>query len=177
MSLIERYGMGEEERRRRQSFLTISTADSAPLHRLREVFARYATTFAERFYQHLLSDPGTAQFLQDPQQLERLKKLQAAYFAELLEGVFDEAYFEGRLRVGLAHQQLGIVPAWYLGAYNQYIQLTFPLFVRAFGDNLEQALPSLLSLVKVIFLDIGLALDTYFEEATRSEEPRLNSSH
>jgi signal transduction histidine kinase len=92
--------------------------------------------------------------------------LQAEYFAQLLEGVFDPAYYEGRLRVGLAHQRIGLVPVWYLGAYNQYIQLTFPLFVEAFGDRLDEVLPILLSLVKVIFLDIGLALDTYFQEAT-----------
>src|SRR5262249_21758435 len=61
---------------------------------------------------------------------------------------------------------VGLEPVYYLGAYNQYIQLTFPIFARAFGDNLERVLPQLLSLVKLIFLDIGLALDTYFREAT-----------
>ena len=40
------------------------------------------------------------------------------------------------------------------------------MFVRAFGNDLEKVLPLLLSLVKVIFLDVGLALDTYFQEAT-----------
>src|SRR5205807_3700498 len=57
-------------------------------------------------------------------------------------------------------------PVWYLGAYNQYVQLTFPIFARAFGNNLDRVLPYLLSLMKVIFLDIGLALRTYFQEAT-----------
>ena len=92
--------------------------------------------------------------------------MQAEYFSQLLDGVFDVPYFEGRLRVGVAHQRIGLSPVWYLGAYNQYIQLTFPMFVRAFGDDLEKVLPLLLSLVKVIFLDVGLALDTYFQEAT-----------
>ena len=122
--------------------------------------------FAERFYDHLLADPHTRAYLRDPEQLRVLKGLQAEYFSQLLEGVFDVPYFEGRLRVGVAHQRIGLSPVWYLGAYNQYIQLTFPLFVRAFGDDLEKVLPLLLSLVKVIFLDVGLALDTYFQEAT-----------
>src|SRR5262249_25356652 len=74
--------------------------------------------------------------------------------------------FEGRLRVGLAHQRIGLEPAWYLGAYNQYVQLTFPVFVKAFGDNLDKVLPLLLSLVKVIFLDITLALRTYYQSST-----------
>src|SRR5262249_14541199 len=71
-----------------------------------------------------------------------------------------------RLRVGEAHQRVGLPPVLYLGAYNQYIQITFPLFVEAFGGDAAAALPALLSLVKVIFLDVGLALDTYFHAAT-----------
>jgi signal transduction histidine kinase len=166
MQLLDRYGMDEEERRRRQAFLGLTPEDGDRLRDLRATFARHATAFADRFYDHLLATPETARLLQDPQQLQRLKRAQAAYFAQLLEGVFDADYFEGRLRVGLAHQRAGLAPAWYLGAYNQYIQLTFPLFVEAFGDNLAAVLPQLLALVKVIFLDVGLALDTYFTEAT-----------
>ena len=166
MAVLARYGMDENEQRLRQEFLALTETDKANVRQLREVFARHAQEFAERFYQHLLSNPVTAEFLRDPKQLEHLKTLQGQYFAQLLEGMFDSDYFEGRLRVGMSHQRIGLTPVWYLGAYNQYIQLTFPLFVEAFGERLEEVLPLLLSLVKVIFLDIGLALDTYFQEAT-----------
>jgi signal transduction histidine kinase len=166
MPFLTRYGMDEAERRRRKAFLGITEADAENVRRLRDAFARRASDFAERFYEHLLADPHTRAFLRDPDLLKRLKGLQAEYFTQLLDGVFDAPYYEGRLRVGVAHQRIGLSPVWYLGAYNQYIQLTFPLFVRAFGGDLEKVLPLLLSLVKVIFLDIGLALDTYFQEAT-----------
>ncbi len=165
MPFLSHYGMDDQERSQRQAFLGITENDAENVRALRAVFVLQAREFAERFYQHLLSHPHTAALLSDPQQLERLKKLQAEYFAGLLEGVFEKEYFEGRLRVGHTHQRVGLEPVWYLGAYNQYIQLTFPFFVRAFGGNLEKVLPLLLSLVKVIFLDIGLALDTYFQDA------------
>ena len=158
--------MDDTERGQRQTFLGLSDQDSANVRSLRSVFANHARAFADRFYQHLLAHPHTAALLRDPQQLEQLKTLQTRYFAELLEGVFDQAYFEGRLRVGQTHQHVNLEPVWYLGAYNQYIQITFPLFAQAFGGNLDKVLPLLLSLVKVIFLDIGLALDTYFQQAT-----------
>ena len=165
MPFLTRYGIDEKERAGRQAFLGLTEEDAARVRELREVFARHAREFAERFYQHLQADPHTAGFLKDAGQLKHLKKLQAEYFLQLLDGDFGAAYFEGRLRVGLAHQRIGLTPVWYLGAYNQYVQLTFPLFVRAFGEDLPEVLPRLLSLVKVIFLDIGLALDTYFQEA------------
>jgi signal transduction histidine kinase len=165
MPFLSHYGMDDQEQKKRQAFLGITEQDAENVRSLRAIFVHHAKQFAERFYQHLLAHAHTAALLKDPEQLERLKTLQAEYFARLLEGVFDEAYFEGRLRVGHAHQRVGLEPVWYLGAYNQYIQLTFPLFAQAFGENLPQALPTLLSLVKVIFLDIGLALDTYFQDA------------
>src|SRR5438552_1569939 len=115
-SALERYGMDESERRQRQSFLGISARDAANVRELRAAFAEQAGAFAERFYQHLLAHPQTAGLLQNPQRLEQLKQLQTSYFAQLLEGDFGPAYFEGRLRVGLAHQQVGLDPVWYLGA-------------------------------------------------------------
>lgn len=166
MALWEQYGVDADERERRKAFLNIAPDDGDRLRGLRAAFREHSLSFAERFYRHLLDHQQTADLLRDPEQLARLKHLQAEYFADLLEGVFDEDYFEGRLRVGVAHQKAGLDPTWYLGAYNQYIQLTFPLFARASGDNLDAVLPRLLSLVKVIFLDIGLALHTYFHAAT-----------
>jgi signal transduction histidine kinase len=167
MPLLEHYAIDDAERRRRRDFLALTEDDAENVRRLRAAFADFGREFAERFYRHLLAHPQTARFLTDPVQLEQLKQLQAAYFTQLLEGTFDAAYFEGRLRVGRAHQRIGLDPAWYLGAYNQYVQLTFPMFARAFGNDLTEVLPLLLSLVKVIFLDIGLALQTYFAEATQ----------
>jgi signal transduction histidine kinase len=174
MPFLTRYGMDEAERRRRMAFLGITESDAANVRDLRDAFAARAREFAEGFYEHLLADPHTRTYLRDPEQLRKLKGLQAEYFSQLLEGVFDVPYFEGRLRVGVTHQRIGLSPVWYLGAYNQYIQLTFPVFVRAFGDDLEKVLPLLLSLVKVIFLDMGLALDTYFQEATAQLRQRNN---
>jgi signal transduction histidine kinase len=156
----------------RMAFLGLTPEDAERLAALQPVFQQHARDFAERFYQHLLAHPHTAAYLRDPAQLERLKQLQADYFAALLEGVFDETYREGRTRVGHAHQRVGLEPVWYLGAYNQYVQITFPLFVQALGGDVEKMLPHLLSLMKVIFLDIGLALDTYFAEATEKYRRR-----
>jgi signal transduction histidine kinase len=158
--------MEEIPLRDRLRFLGLTDADCANVQALRPIFASGALEFAEKFYQHLLGDPHTAALLADSAQLERLKVIQIQYFTELLEGAFTNEYIAKRFRVGQAHQRIGLEPVFYLGAYNQYIQLTFPVFSKAFGDNLEQVLPRLLSLLKVVFLDIGLALDTYFREAT-----------
>src|SRR5260370_39563470 len=73
MAVLARYGMDENERQKRQDFLELTDADKDNVRRLREVFARHGKEFAERFYEHLLANPDTAEFLRDPKQLEHLK--------------------------------------------------------------------------------------------------------
>jgi len=118
MSLLDRYGLDEREQVARQHFLGLGAADLPNLRRLRAAFVARADDFADKFYRHLLADEASAQLLRDPVLLERLKKLQADYFAGLLDGIFDAAYFETRLRVGQVHQRVGLPPVLYLGAYN-----------------------------------------------------------
>ena len=101
MPFLTRYGMDEAERRRRKAFLGINEADAENVRALRDAFAEHARGFAERFYEHLLADPHTRAYLRDPEALKKLKGLQAEYFSQLLEGVFDVPYFESRLRVGV----------------------------------------------------------------------------
>ena len=167
MPFLKRYGMDEAERRRRKAFLGLTDADAENVRALRDAFAEHARGVRRSLLRASAGRPAHARLPPRPRAAAAAQGFAGGVFlGQLLEGVFDVPYFEGRLRVGVAHQRIGLSPVWYLGAYNQYIQLTFPLFVRAFGDNLEKVLPLLLSLVKVIFLDVGLALDTYFQEAT-----------
>jgi signal transduction histidine kinase len=78
-------------------------------------------------------------------------------------GAGEVLYFETRLRVGEVHERLGVKPTWYLGAYNLYVQTCFPRLAEGLGETVPA---ELLALIKMIFLDVGLALDTYFAEAT-----------
>lgn len=159
---VEEYGIDQNRRQQRKAFLGLSREDELALGRLHERFAELAPRLAEGFYRHLLAHDETARFLQNPELLERLKREQMHYFAELLSGEYDEQYFERRLRVGETHNQAGLEPVWYLGAFNQYLQLVLPAIADQTGGKMTA---EVLALLKVVFLDIGLALESYFAEA------------
>jgi len=86
--------------------------------------------------------------------------MQRAYFLDLTEGRFDDQYFETRLRVGDAHQRVGLRPPWYLGAFAVYLRLSIRGLVTELGEG-ERLLPALEALIKVVFLDMSLAMNTY----------------
>lgn len=149
-----------------RSFLGITDEDLGRVRALEPAFRLFAAEFVERFYAHLFAFPTTAAFLQDPALVTRLKELQQQYFHSLLQADLSPEYVEGRHRIGQAHAEVGLEPQWFLGAFNQYIQLCFGYFATLPAQQLADYSAGMLSLIKFILLDIGLTLDAYFSRST-----------
>lgn len=129
------------------------------------------------FYEHLLRVPQLAELLRrEPDRITRLQPLQRAHFMSLFEGTVDEAYFESRLRVGDAHQRIGLEPVWYIGAFALYLRLALRALVQETGDG-RQILPVIEALVKRVFLDMSLAMNTYIYGGFVSREVAAAVQH
>src|SRR5439155_3798579 len=109
------------------------------------------------FYEHLLRFPELETLLRsEAGRIAKLQGLQREYFLGLSEGRLDEEYFESRLRVGDAHQRMGLRPVWYIGAFALYLRLALRSLVAETGDG-ARILPMVEALVKAIFLDMSPA--------------------
>ncbi len=172
MDLTERFGMDERERTNRLRFLDFAAGDSERLQSIHETAKLHADELIDKLYDHILGFEETRTFFTNPAVLKRVKELQKRYFIELTEGRTDEAYFENRLGVGDAHQRIELLPQWYLGLYSKYVGLIIDQ-IREYEGS-EKALETVPSLMKLIFLDIGLAIDAYihggFIEKLRQEK-------
>src|SRR5678815_4456777 len=103
-------------------FFQLGPDDDRVLHEQHEVARRTVDEIVAAFYDHLLSFPPLADLLRaEPDRIARLQPLQRAHFMSLFEGSVDEGYFESRLRVGDAHQRIGLEPSWYIGAFALYL--------------------------------------------------------
>ena len=163
-------GIDDADIARRKAYLEFTDTDIARLtefHRRLEDSGECAF-FVEAFYRHLQSFPETARFLRDPVTLARLKKAQGEYFHSLTAGAYGMGYVRHRLRVGLAHERIGLAPKWYLGAYNLYISRLVPKMQEYFGSDPRATRETLQALVKIIVFDMGLAIDTYIYAAQRA---------
>ena len=159
--LRELTGLGAEQQAKRLAYFDLRPEDCETLRRLAPFAERTVDGIVAGFYEHLLKFPELAALLhEDPLRLERLKALQRAYFLDITEGRFDERYFETRLRVGDAHQRVGLRPSWYLGAFALYLRLALRALVAETGEG-AAVLPALEALIKVVFLDMSLAMSTY----------------
>src|SRR4051812_17329724 len=118
MSILK---LDEAELASRRAFFSLTDADLARLASLRPLAEKITDAIVEDFYALLLSHVDTKRFFPDEATIRRVKRTQREYFMGLFAGTCDLAYVEDRLRVGAAHERIGLSPKWYLGAYRKYL--------------------------------------------------------
>ena len=151
----------EEEVAKRKAFLEFGEADVEKLKDLNEVARSYATPVIEDFYRHLLSFEETRAFFTEQKMLDHVKRMQTEYFLRLTDGDYGSDYVANRLKIGAVHERVNLAPKWYLGAYMFYLRAVATRLLETFSGDPAKALDVFLSLMKLVFLDIGLAVDTY----------------
>jgi signal transduction histidine kinase len=155
------------------AYLEIGPSDHLRLQRIAPILSACGAEFVEVFYRHLFEFKETAQFLQDPALVERLKQAQQSHLESMLQADWGQAYVERRRRVGDVHAQVGINPRMFLGAYNQYLQFSFRRLAVDADPRVREFAETGLSLLKAVFFDIGLTLEAYFQHATENLQQAL----
>lgn len=157
--------LSAEDIAERKAFLEFGERDVEMLRAIHDDIRQVGMddVFADLFYFHLSAFPALRKFMHDEARIERLKGILAEYFNQLTGGTYDEAYVRDRLRVGYVHQQVGLGPKWYTGAYRKYLSFLLHSTSERLGVSEKRFLETFDALLKVVFFDMELALDTYFE--------------
>jgi diguanylate cyclase (GGDEF)-like protein/PAS domain S-box-containing protein len=145
----------------RKAYLQLGEQDVQLLRSIAEPLRAIHPKIMDAFYAHLQGFSQTRDYLQDPQVIQQLRHKQEQYFSELLSGQYDEAYLHNRLRVGIVHQQIGLSSDWYVGAYANFLTALLPELIHLVGDDSGKLLTSIAALIKVVFLDLNVVLETY----------------
>lgn len=149
----------EAELASRRAFFKVGDEDLKRLADLRAFAEKYSDAVIDAFYEMLLGHPETKRFFPDEAAVRRVKRLQRDYFLGLFSGRCDLEYVQDRLRVGAAHERIGLSPKWYLGAYRQYLALLRSKLLADF--DAEKATLCNQSLERLVFFDMSIAIDTY----------------
>lgn len=158
----EQYGFDAARIRERLDLLKLGAGDHPLAKSLHDsVIAPNLEQIVDCFYAEMLSHAAMREYLDSPELIVSLRKTQMSYLLDLGAGFDTDAYFEERLRVGLAHARVGIPLSLYLCAYRILTQLlhdAIPAGIRrdvAACDALDAFLR------KITTLDMSLAIDTY----------------
>ena len=163
--LLRHVNIDREEISQRLRFLDWGAADVEQLSQYAPAVERAHASFLDYLYRRLGEYPATAVIFNDPATITRLKRSQGDYYQRLWNGPHDQTYVRDRLRIGWVHQKIGVDLKWYLGAYRLYLDEMLHIL---FGE--QPAGAAFASLLKAVFFDIGLALDTYGSAQRRALE-------
>jgi len=148
------------ERDARLQFLRIDEQDCnllAEMHQCVEV----APQLIDALYEHLFKFQYPKASLQKPGVFRRHKLAQHLNMTVLFSGRYDGRYFAQRSRLGLIHKKSGIQPRWYIGAMCHY--LVDLVDVVSPDGKASHRSRQLKALLKIVFLELSLALDAQFE--------------
>jgi rsbT co-antagonist protein RsbR len=156
---MSRLQLDEREIESRRAFFEITEDDLRRMASLRAHAERHGAEIVDALYELIMGHAETRSFFPDEATLARVKRMQREYFLGLFAGTCDRRYVEDRLRVGAAHERIGLPPKWYIGAYSRYIRLLQDRLVAALRP--EEAHQAYHSLMKIVAFDMALAIDTY----------------
>ncbi len=153
--------LDDDEIKKRLSFFELTDDDFKRLNALKPFAERFTHEITDGLYELIMSQPESRPFFPDEATLNRVKRMQNSYFLGLFGGNYDISYVRDRLRVGTAHERIGMPPKLYLGAYRRYLALIHTKLQDYFKGKEDLAHQALSSIRKIIFFDMALAIDTY----------------
>lgn len=127
-----------------------------------EVITPYCDVIIKQFYDFILQFDEMQGFIKDEKMLIRLQKNQYEYLKSLGVDFNHAEYFEYRLRVGIAHDRVGMPLHLYQAAYTKMQQIILDAVPVSIKSNLEQFLPLSSFVQRIISLDMSLAIDAYY---------------
>lgn len=142
-------------------FLQITSEDLNLMHSQRENFIKEADRVVKEFYDYLVRYTYLNSLIKKYSTVEKLSKTQKEYFISLTDDKIDDNYITWRLAIGKKHQEIGLYPKWYLGAYRLYWREIQRIIWQYNGENSDLCLRLLEAFSKRIIFDMQLAIENY----------------
>jgi len=159
------------------AYLDLSDDDFERIRSLTELLEGASGEVADAFYDHVEKFPSVAASLEGHR--ERLRRVQATYFDQLVHGEVDLDYVGSRQRVGRTHARLGLDLWAYVGAFSKYATTVGGLVKSDARTKAQMSdhWEALASLNKLIFFDMSVSNQAYLDAtlerlATKEEQVR-----
>ncbi|MCY9393707.1 protoglobin family protein, partial [Bacillus haynesii] len=122
-------------------------------------------TIVTRFYKNLEHENSLMEIIHDHSSVDRLKKTLTIHIQEMFSGVIDEAFLEKRIRIAHVHLRIGLLPKWYLGAFQDLLLSMLTIFENALSD--EEYRRSVKAVTKILNIEQQIVLEAFEDEHAR----------
>ncbi|WP_374763675.1 protoglobin domain-containing protein [Yunchengibacter salinarum] len=164
--------MAQDALAAKRDFLLLSDKNYEDLAAARPVVEAALPAILDAFYDHVTRQPDLARMLGDAASRERIRGAQERHWQYLLSGAPDSSYQERAQRIGTAHFDVGLDQSWYMGGYCFALGRMTDAVLTAAGESAAKVKEQVKALLRVVFLDMDLALDTYYRQILDRQEDR-----
>ncbi len=151
-----------------KEYVGLGEADEENLKKLAAPLAPHLDGIVDRFYIAANRFPDTHAVLAKHGAVKRLKNTMKIWIQELLEGPYDETYYQRRKEIGQVHVRVGLPLQYVFTAMNllrtELVEITTTHFSGA------QALEICLSLSRIVDLELAVMSGAYMD---RREKEKL----
>lgn len=154
---------GRDQASSRRDFLGIDDAVIGALRGLVGTVDAAMPEVLDGFYSLAGADPAIDRFF-EPSVLDRLRSEVSAFWHETTTGAFDVSHAASRLRVGVIHEQIGLVPQWYLAGLAAHLAG----LLRAVVGSSDDVRRDVDALIRAAFFDATFVIDAYLEARASS---------
>lgn len=167
LSKIELYTY--QEIQKQMELIDLTTTDLAIAKFLQKLVHNHIDEIVASFYDKLLAVPSLHQIIRQHSTLERLKQTLCNHIEEMFNGEIDDKYIEKRMKVAKIHFMIGLEPKWYMGAFQQVLEVLIKLVNETYwGNDIRER--AILSISKLINFEMQLVLEEYEKENIRLRE-------
>ena len=159
-------------------YVGFNAGDEAALRALYPHARPELTRIASVFYQRILDHEGARKALEGGESaVGRLKITLVAWMDSLLQGPWDEAYYERRARIGRVHVRIALPQQYMFGAMNVLRQELNGVVDQQLIESPDMLRAIRLALGKILDLELAIMLHTYREDllAQQSRVERLST--
>lgn len=156
----------QSEIRDQMKLIRLTEDDLYSLAVLKPYIEKHSDEIMDAFYNHLISINHLKKIIEDHSTVHRLKQTLKLHIIEMFSGQIDEAYIKKRLRVASVHFKIGLLPKWYIGAFQQILEIIILILTKSnwSQENIKKAM---LLCSKLINFETQLVLEEYEKENIR----------
>lgn len=118
------------------------------------------TEYIDLFYQWMVDQPEFALFFNDPQRLQRVKRMQLGYWQTFFSAEVDERYVRYRHEVGAVHARVGLGLPAYFAAMDISLTLLGDLLAKR-APSQEGYLQVLRAMTRLVHIDTAIVVEAY----------------
>lgn len=164
----------------RLEFLQIDDSMVDVLKKIYPIIEKALPPILDEFYEHLQKWPELMELFDSSSRVEYARKGQLKHWLTLFTGNFNQEYYDSIIRIGKAHNHIGLDPKWYIGAYvltsSKLITVLINEGPTVFNKNAKQEMAAAIRAINLcVSLDIDLVISAYLSEKDASHRAHIRS--